>query len=242
MRIGPGLVAAAVAAALCACSVTVGGAGHGRLLPATATSTVPARPPTTAPTTAPAPSASSASSTGIVTTSQPHICAERCRTVARAGLGNGYTVELDAKPGPSPTSVLVLRQDGQLRTAGWFDDERAGELDCASTPTPNCVVVDGVGMHAAIAYGVAFEDGALYLYGHVSTDTPVIVAKDLDRNGWLDVIAEVSTERPSYATGPRYWATYVSDGQHLTGTGCTTPTMRPQPEPTIVITGDCAPA
>jgi hypothetical protein len=70
----------------------------------------------------------------------------------------------------------------------------------------------------------------------------VIVTKDLDRNGWLDVIAEVSTERPSYATGPRYWATYVSDGHHLTGTGCTTPTLRPQREPTIVITGDCAPA
>ena len=52
----------------------------------------------------------------------------------------------------------------------------------------------------------------------------------------------MSTERPSYAAAPRYWATFVSTGHTLMSTGCTTPTMRPQRVPSIVITGDCAAA
>jgi hypothetical protein len=102
------------------------------------------------------------------------------------------------------------------------------------------VVVDGIAMHAAKAWGVSFADDNVDLYDSVVTDTPVIVAKDVDGNGWIDALAVQSTERPSYAAAPRFWVTFVSDGHHLTGTGCTTPTMDEQPVPTIVLTGDCA--
>jgi hypothetical protein len=228
-------VAAVLAAfALTACASVTAGSGRGQAVaPAPTTSSTSA--PAPAPTDAPSTSSGSAPST----TTQQHICQERCRTVARADLGDGLSVELAQAPGAMPISVIIVRRDGELRTAGWIDDERPGSLTCSTRPEPNCVVVDDIAMHAAKAWGVTFADDNVDLYDHVTTDTPVIVAKDLDGTGWIDVVAEQSTERPSYAAAPRFWVSFVSDGHHLTGTGCTTPTMHEQPEPTIVLTGDC---
>jgi len=223
------VVAMLAAFALTACASVTAGAGRGKpAAPVPTTSTTAAPTPTETPSTAPS------------TTTQPHICQERCRTIARADLGDGLTVELAQAPGTMPISVLIVRRDGELRTAGWMDDERPGSLTCSSRPEPNCVVVDGIAMHAAKAWGVTFADDSVDLYDRLTTDTPVIVAKDLDGNGWIDAVAVQSTERPSYAVAPRFWVSFVSDGHHLTETGCTTPTMHPQPEPTIVLTGDCA--
>ena len=223
------VVAMLAAFALTACASVTAGAGRGKpAAPVPTTSTTAAPTPTETPSTAPS------------TTTQPHICQERCRTIARADLGDGLTVELAQAPGTLPITVLIVRRDGELRTAGWMDDERPGSLTCSTRPAPNCVVVAGFAMHASKAYGVSFADDSVNLYDHVTSDTPVVVAKDLDGDGWVDAIAEQSTEHPSYAAAPRYWVSYLSDGHHLTGTGCTTPTMHAQPEPTIVLTGDCA--
>jgi hypothetical protein len=222
--------------ALAACATTVDGAGSGRPGPRPLSSSAPSAAPVA--TTSPVPSPTA--STAPTQTRQPHICQERCRLVGRADIGGGYEVELAVLPGSDPTTVVILRNNGDLVTTGWFDGERPGALTCSTRPQPNCVVVTAFAMHASKAYGLTFPDNTIRFFDETDTDTPVILAKDLDHNGWLDVIAEVSTERPSYAAGPRYWATLVSNGTKFTPMGCTTPTLRPQPVPTIVITGDCA--
>jgi hypothetical protein len=159
-----------------------------------------------------------------------------------ADVGGGYSVELALAPsttGAPGTSVVILRKDGQLRYSRWTDGSYPGTLTCSPTPIANCVVVDGVGAHASQATGYRIENDELIRFDDVTSDTPVTDGIDLDGNGLIDIVTEVSTENPSYATGKRFWATLTSDGAHFSATGCSTPTFRAQPEPKQPLTGTC---
>jgi hypothetical protein len=119
------------------------------------------------------------------------------------------------------------------------DDATPSELMCSPAPQPNCGLVVFVGAHAAEAFGLLRVGDALAAFGQANSETPTAKVRDLDGDGWIDVVMVRNTYRPGYATGKVYWETFTSDGRRFTPTGCTAPAHEPPPAPSAPLAGDC---
>jgi hypothetical protein len=249
-----GLFLALLASAgLAACSSTIQGTG----LPIAAESTSAAPQSDTAPPSeaaSPSATASSTSSAPVASSppapptpapaSPPPECpGGTCPQVDSVALGHGYVIILrgnDGYGGGAGASVVELTSGGVPVFWSAAASETPGGLACsAAGAMPNCVVVDYTGAHASVATVWALARGTLHRGATVSSDTPGMSGRDLNADGFVDVVALQNDYTPDYATGKVYWQTWVSDGNHLTATGCTSPTHTPSPAPTQPVSGSC---
>jgi hypothetical protein len=178
----------------------------------------------------------------------PNQCAIwTCKQAQTEGLGNDYTITMwhAGKPGDFHTDPVVeLSRDGVSvqwwlwpKGYGW-----AGALTCQATAAePHCVLTDGDGVHSAVAQLVLLQSGRLAAPkdGAVVADLPTVLARDLDDDADLDVVALDSDYTPSFAQGHVYWHTYRNDAGHLTSTGCVLRGAPTDPVPTRPLTGPC---
>jgi hypothetical protein len=170
-----------------------------------------------------------------------------CQKSQSVAVPGNYTVSLwrAGRQGDFTTHpVLELSEDGvpvQWWVApngyGW-----SGSLSClagAGRP-PGCVLIDGQGMHSGIAEEIVLRGGRLVAVAAASSDTATILARDVDGDGELDVVALDSDYRPNFATGHLFWHTYRFTGDRLVSTGCTPASPAKPPPPTGFVTGACA--
>jgi hypothetical protein len=137
------------------------------------------------------------------------------------------------------STVLELSLDGASVFWQVTAEQVAGDLACSPDPTPNCVVVAGIGAHASVASGYVRELNRLVKFGEVPSDTPLTDPVDLNGDGLVDVVTAINTYEPSYATGTVYWQTFQSTGTSFESTGCTRPQHTLPPDPTTSLTGTC---
>ncbi|MDP9094163.1 MAG: hypothetical protein M3N95_14830, partial [Actinomycetota bacterium] len=113
-------------------------------------------------------------------------------------------------------------------------------LSCSTTADKsNCVLVDSVGAHGSNATVWRLGGASLHRGQTVTAGTPNMRALDLNGDGWVDAEALQSTYTPDYVSGAVYWQTWVSDGTHLTSTGCTSPTHTQPAAPAAPVAGSC---
>jgi hypothetical protein len=167
---------------------------------------------------------------------------QRAQTVA---LTNGYSVSIwhAGKVGDFTTHPLVELTSSDVPVQslivkngyGW-----AGSVTCETKTTdPGCVLIDGQGAHSGTAQEIVLRGGRLAPTAMVASDSPTIVARDIDGDGDLDVEALDSDYTPNYAAGHLIWHTYRLDGDQLASTGCSTPTSAKSPPPNAFATGSC---
>jgi hypothetical protein len=116
-----------------------------------------------------------------------------------------------------------------------------GTLTCRDGVTPNCVLIDSVGMHASIAELLIVQDGRLIHppNAEVTADSPGMKAADLDHDDYLDVIGTTNDYSPNYAQGHNFWQTFrYADGEFV-ATGCARQVGIPAP--TRLLSGTCPP-
>lgn len=117
-----------------------------------------------------------------------------------------------------------------------------GSLTClAASPEPNCVVVDSLGMHASVGEMVLLRDGRLVPTAEAVADAPGMNAVDLDRDGYLDVIATVNDYTPNFAQGHNYWQTRRYSAGRFLVTGCALQ-QQGLAAPTQLLDGACPPS
>lgn len=178
----------------------------------------------------------------------PAQCASwHCTPAASADLGNGYAITLwragstrveNAEP------VIELRQNA-TSVQWWIWTQGYGwltSLRCeASASPPNCVVSDTAGAHAGVAQLLLLRDGRLVAprAASLTADLPAVTARDLNDDGYLDVIAQDSDYTPNFAQGHVYWHSYVyRDGRYVS-TGCERRSSPSTPAPAGPLTGAC---
>jgi hypothetical protein len=251
--IGGFLLALVASAALAACSSTTQGTG---LAIATERTSAAPQSGSASPSGLASPSTAASSTSSAPVTSSPAVppnsapaspppeCPRgTCPQVDSVALGNGYVIILrgnDGYGGGAGASVVELTSGGVPVFWSATANETPGGLACSTAgATPNCVVVDYTGAHASVATAWTLARGTLHRGATVSSDTPGMSGRDLDADGFVDVVALQNDYTPDYATGKVYWQTWVSDGNHLTGTGCTSPSHTPTPAPTQPVSGSC---
>lgn len=165
----------------------------------------------------------------------------QCPKAASGDVGDGYTLVLRSGPGSgSGASVLELRYRGVSVFWTVKDDETPYELACSATPQKRCVVVDYTGAHAAVGRLWKVMGNTLVAGGTATSDTPGMHATDLNKDGYVDVVALQNDYTPDYATGKVYWQTWVSNGQSLVSTGCSAKASGDlPPQPVTPQTGSC---
>jgi hypothetical protein len=170
-----------------------------------------------------------------------------CHARQTRQLGNGTAVTLwvaASQQNFRSRPVLSLTDHGVA--AQWWTlpkgDGWNGSLTClATTQEPNCVVVDSLGMHASVAEIVLLRDGRLVHTAEAMADAPGMTAVDLDRDGYLDVIATVNDYTPNFAQGHNYWQTRRYSAGRWVVTGCALQ-QSGLPAPTQLLNGACPPA
>ena len=187
--------AGACLSALTACGSTVQGQGAGAQTSAPAVSVTDesSAPATT--------SATTATTTSAAPLAQPppaQCPVSSCAELATASLGNGFVAVLrtgQATDGSVGASVLELTQNGVPVDWHAVNGETPAHLSCISGAAGNCVVVDEVGAHGANAtvWRLAFNSAKLTKAATVQTDTPSLSGRDLNADGFVDVIG--SAER-----------------------------------------------
>jgi hypothetical protein len=119
--------------------------------------------------------------------------------------------------------------------------EMPAQLTCStSADKSNCVLVASVGAHGSNAAVWRLGGATLHRGSTVASDSPNMRALDLNGDGWVDAEGLQNTYNPDYASGAVYWQTWISDGTHLTSTGCTPPTHSQPGAPAAPVTGTCA--
>lgn len=250
---------AALAAAAClagavgavACSSTVHGQGAGpRASSNQSSSATPAvsvtDSGTLATTTGDATTAATTSSAAPVAMQPPPQCPNAtCSELATASLGNGFVALLrsgQSSNGGLAASVLELTLNGIAVDWHAVNDETPAHLTCIGGAAGNCVVVDQVGAHGADAtvWRLALNSQKLTSAAKVEADTPSMAGRDLNGDGFVDVIGLQNNYTPDYATGKVQWQTWLFDGKTLSSTGCTPLSVSPPPRPTAAVTGPCA--
>jgi hypothetical protein len=178
----------------------------------------------------------------------PAACqAWHCRARETRQLGNDAAVTLWVAPGQQNfRSRPMLSLSTQGVPVQWWvlpkGDGWNGSLTClATTQEPNCVVVDSLGMHASVGELVLLRDGHLVPAAEAVADAPGMNAVDLDRDGYLDVIATVNDYTPNFAQGHNYWQTRRYSAGRFLVTGCALQ-QQGLPAPTQLLTGACPPA
>ncbi|MGI9092158.1 MAG: hypothetical protein ACR2FF_01640 [Mycobacteriales bacterium] len=220
---------------------------------ASTSSSVPPVSPTspTTPTTLP----SSPTST-TPTTRSPHPPPPRQHDAPPpAGCPNGTCTEL-SHSSPKDGFQIVLRKAANYATGGelvvelrsgtsarqWalITQTYSGAMHCSTkTEHLHCVVVASVGAHSYQAQLYLVNSGALVAPPPIAADSGIVV-RDLDGDGDLDVLAEDSNYKPSYADGGLYWATYLLQNGTYARTGCTTPVYNAAPPtPAGAVHGSC---
>ena len=247
-RFAVALLAAGISlAAAAACSSTVQGQGVGSQ-GATATGSTPAVSVTdesSAPTT---PTTSVATTTSAVPVAQPapgQCPNAACAELATASLGNGFVAILrsgQATDGSVGASVLELTQNGVAVDWHAVNGETPAHLTCLAGAAGNCVVVDEVGAHGATAtvWRLGLNSAKLTKSATAQADTPSMSGRDLNGDGFMDVVGLQNDYTPDYATGKVQWQTWLFDGKNLSSTGCTPLATSPPPRPTAAVTGACA--
>ena len=238
------------------CSSTVGGSGKGGVTSAPSTGTSRDFPSASSAPSASVPTASGPGSSGAPGSTAPAgpssapppaVCAKQtdCKLLKSWNVGSGYLVAAFSAPSASSgvgASVLMLARDEVPVYWHLIDGETPGELLCkvATGTLRNCVLVDYVGAHAAIAYPLVVDGDKLDIGKSVGTDTPGLHAADLDHDLLVEVYGLNNNYKPDYASGHVQWQTWqrTTDGA-LTSTGCGPLATSAPPVPTTFLTGSC---
>jgi hypothetical protein len=237
-------IAALAVALTAACTSTTSGAGsRAQRSPSAsasdssqATDTGSAQPSDTA--------APTTSSPADVAVPPPAQCPPgQCAVAGTGDLGNGYLAVLrSGRPTSNGfgSSIVELTHHGVAVYWHVTDDEAPGSIACKGGVTlPNCIVVDYLGAHASNATVWALSGGTLHKGATVTVDSPGADGRNLNGDDFVDAIGLQNDYNPDYATGHVQWQTWVSDGHHLTSTGCTALSATAPPRPTAPATGTC---
>jgi hypothetical protein len=184
---------------------------------------------------------------------EPAPCARwACSPGSAIPLTGGFSIRLWLIPTPSgadgsilsSTPVVELLRDS--RHAQWWTASLGfgwtATLTCLTgPPEPNCVLTSIAGAHAGTAEWFLLRSGALVAppRTRVVFDSGAPTARDLDRDGYLDVVGSDNDYQPNYATGHNFWATYRFHADVLTETGCAPRQSRPEPQPDHLLYGHC---
>ena len=171
----------------------------------------------------------------------------KCTKAQSADLGGGYTVTMwhAGRVGDFQTQPVVELAHGGVAVQWWLWPDGygwAGSLTCrAQAAEPHCVLIDGDGAHSAAAQLVLLRAGKLVApkQAIVVADLPTVLARDLDGDGYLDVVALDSDYTPSFAQGHLYWNTFRFAGGRFTSTGCVPRNASTDPAPTQTVSGLC---
>jgi hypothetical protein len=168
----------------------------------------------------------------------------RARTV---DLGAGYAVTLwhAGKAGNYRAEPVVeLTHDG-ISAQWWLWPHGYGwdaAIQCSvRAPEPNCMLTDGDGAHSAAAQLIILRRGRLDAPARASViaDLPTVAVRDLDGDGYLDLVAVDSDYTPNFAQGHLYWNTFRFVGGQLASTGCASKTSPTEPAPAHPLNGVC---
>jgi hypothetical protein len=178
----------------------------------------------------------------------PKQCATwHCTSAQTVDLGGGYAISLwhAGHRGDFDTlPVLELSRNG-VAAQWWLAPNgfgSSGALTCrARAPEPHCVFTDGAGAHSSIAQLLLVRSGQLVApkQAYIEADLPTVLARDLDGDGYLDVIALDSDYTPNFAQGHLFWNTFRFAGGQFTSTGCQSRTSPNDPAPTRFVSGHC---
>jgi hypothetical protein len=154
-----------------------------------------------------------------------------CTKAQTVSLGGGYAISMwhagtvgDFRTKP----VVELSHDG-VAVQWWLwpaGDGWSGALECQAQ---QCVLTDGDGAHSSVAQVVLLRGGRLVVPAKaaVVADLPTVLARDLDGDADLDVVALDSDYTPNFAQGHLFWNTFQFDGDRLASTGCVPKTGSP---------------
>jgi hypothetical protein len=197
----------------------------------------PAPPRASTPAALPHPSSPRTSAPAV----KPQQCVtSNCTQAQTASLGGGYAISIwhagtvgDFRTKP----VVELSRDG-VAVQWWLwpaGDGWSGALSCRAQ---QCVLTDGDGVHSSVAQVMLLRGGRLVAPARaaVVADLPTVLARDLDGDGDLDVVALDSDYTPNFAQGHQFWNTYRFGGDQLASTGCLRKTG---PPPTHLATQPC---
>jgi hypothetical protein len=159
---------------------------------------------------------------------------DTCTKAQTAGVGDGYAISIwhVGKLGDFRTKPVVeLSHDG-VAVQWWLwpaGDGWSGALSCRAQ---QCVLTDGDGAHSSVAQVMLLRAGRLVAPARaaVVADLPTVLARDLDGDGDLDVVALDSDYTPNFAQGHQFWNTYRFDADRLASTGCVPKTGPPPPQ------------
>jgi hypothetical protein len=178
----------------------------------------------------------------------PKQCATwHCAKAQTVSLGGGYAISVwhAGRTGDFDTlPVLELSRNG-VAAQWWLAPNgfgSSGALTCrAHAPEPHCVFTDGAGAHSSIAQLLLVRSGRLVApkQAYVEADLPTVLARDLDGDGYLDVIALDSDYTPNFAQSHLFWNTFRFAGGQYTSTGCQPRTSPNAPAPTQFVSGHC---
>ncbi|MCW2524503.1 MAG: hypothetical protein JWO63_2838 [Frankiales bacterium] len=191
--------------------------------------------------------------TGATSPPLPQCAQGGCSAAALQPLAGGYAIRAWQIADLTAHPVLELVSDG--RPKAWLmmlrGDGTGSTVTCDTKPPAsaqswmvNCVVVSGVGLHAALAEMVLMSGSDLIDTGaYITATTPRVVAVDLNGDGYLDLAARDSDYKPNFAEGHLFDRTYSYDraSGRFVGTGCTAALADPAhaPAPTTLQVGRC---
>jgi len=158
-------------------------------------------------------------------------------------MADGYAARLWSSPPPatgdrSVPVVELLHDNAHL--AWWVGQLGSGWSATLTCDSNGCVVIAGLGAHGGVAQSLLRAGSGFSAppAAAVEFDTGLPLTRDLDHDGWLDVIGMENDYRPNFAQGHNYWATYRLTGRQLVRTGCTPAATHPLP-PDALLTGAC---
>jgi hypothetical protein len=246
------MVATSVALAMvtAACSSTVQGQGAGPVAPSSSTAAVsvtsgPSDSESNSDSGAPSSSDATTSAAPVAQPPPPQCPGAACPELATAALGNGFVAILrngQASDGSVGASVLELTENGVAVDWHGVNGETPAHLTCLPGAAAHCVVVDYAGAHGASAsvWRLGLDSATFAKTATVAADTPTMSARDLNHDGFLDVLGLQNDYTHDYATGKVQWQTWLFDGKTLSSTGCTALATAPPPRPTAPATAPCS--
>lgn len=155
----------------------------------------------------------------------PRQCANgACTKAQTASLGSGYAISIwhAGKPGDYRSKPVVeLSRDG-VAVQWWLWPIGHGWSGALACHGQQCVLTDGDGVHSSAAQVVLLRGGRLVTPPRASVvaDLPTVLARDLDGDGDLDVVALDSDYTPNFAQGHLFWHTFRFEDDRLASTGC----------------------